>query len=66
MELTVNGESRQVGDRLSITELLDELGLAGQPVAVEVNKEVVPKSRHGEHRLAEADTLEIVTFVGGG
>ena len=66
MTLTINGESREVGDAASVAELLVELDLAGRPVAVEVNKEVVPKARHAQHRLAEGDVLEIVTFVGGG
>ena len=66
MTLTINGESREVGDALSVAELLVEIDLAGRPVAVEVNKEVVPKARHAQHRLAEGDVLEIVTFVGGG
>ena len=66
MTLTINGEAREVGEAVSIAELLVELDLAGRPVAVEVNKEVVPKARHAEHPLAEGDVLEIVTFVGGG
>ena len=66
MNLTINGEPRTVGDAITIAALLAELGIAGQPVAVEVNRAVVPKARHGEHALAEGDTLEIVTFVGGG
>ena len=66
MQLTINGQSRQVVEGATIAELLRELRLDGKPVAVEVNLELVPKQRHAEHRLAEGDRLEIVTLVGGG
>jgi sulfur carrier protein len=66
MQLTINGQSRQIADGATVAELLTELRLDGKPVAVEVNLDLVPKQRHAEHRLAEGDRLEIVTLVGGG
>lgn len=66
MEIIVNGELRRVDQETTITRLLDELELGGKYVAVEVNLQLVPRQRHAEHRLAEGDRLEIVTFVGGG
>jgi sulfur carrier protein len=66
MQVTINGQSREVAGGVTIAQLLDELRLGGKPVAVEVNLELVPHQRHGEHRLAEGDRLEIVTLVGGG
>jgi sulfur carrier protein len=66
MQVTVNGQSRQVAEGLTIAQLLDELRLGGKPVAVEVNLELVPRQRHAQHRLTEGDRLEIVTLVGGG
>jgi sulfur carrier protein len=66
MQLTINGQSRQVDEGLTVAQLLSDLRLDGKPVAVEVNLELVPKQRHAEHRLAEGDRLEIVTLVGGG
>jgi sulfur carrier protein len=66
MKLTINGQDRQVADRATIAQLLDELKLGGKPVAVEVNLELVPRQRHAEHCLADGDRLEIVTLVGGG
>lgn len=66
MQITVNGESRQVAEATTVAALLDHLKLTGKPVAVEVNLDLVPKPRHAEHRLAEGDRLEIVTLVGGG
>jgi sulfur carrier protein len=66
MQVTINGQPRQLPDRATIAELLGELHLTGKPVAVEVNLDLVPRQRHAEHRLAEGDRLEIVTLVGGG
>jgi thiamine biosynthesis protein ThiS len=66
MQLTINGQSRQVDEGLTVAQLLSELRLEAKPVAVEVNLELVPKQRHAEHRLADGDRLEIVTLVGGG
>ena len=66
MEIIVNGQTRQTGEGTTIAELLNELDLAQKYVAVEVNRELVPKKLHAEHRLAAGDKLEIVTLVGGG
>jgi sulfur carrier protein len=66
MEITVNGQSRQVVEGTTIAALLDELNLTGKPLAVEANLELVPRQRHSQRRLAEGDRLEIVTLVGGG
>lgn len=65
MRLTINGEPREVAEALTIAQLMVHLSLAGR-VAVEVNREIVPRARHEEHVLEEGDTLEIVHFVGGG
>jgi sulfur carrier protein len=66
MTLTVNGKPQAVVDGLTLAGLLRELGLERNPIAVELNRQVVPRDRHGETRLAEGDRLEIVTLVGGG
>ncbi|MBI2307132.1 MAG: sulfur carrier protein ThiS [Rhodocyclales bacterium] len=66
MKLTINGESREFPVPLTVTALLDELGLAGKRIAVERNGEIVPKSRHAETALDDGDKLEIVVAVGGG
>ncbi|MCW8887202.1 MAG: sulfur carrier protein ThiS, partial [Motiliproteus sp.] len=50
----------------SISELLDELGLAGKRLAVEYNLEILPKSEHQETRLQPQDKVEIVHAIGGG
>jgi sulfur carrier protein len=66
IQLTVNGQPREVADDATIAELLVALGLIGKPVAVELNLELVPRGRHAQQRLAAGDALEIVTLVGGG
>ena len=66
MEITVNGQLRRVAEGTTVAELLEELGLAGRHVAVEVNLELVTRQRHTRHRLAAGDRLEVVTLVGGG
>jgi sulfur carrier protein len=66
MQILLNGENRDVSEGISVAGLLEELKLAGKPVAVEVNLELVVKSRHAECRLAPGDRVEVVSLVGGG
>jgi sulfur carrier protein len=66
VEITLNGQPRQIDQDVTVGRLLEELGLAGKLVAVEVNLQLVPHQRCGEHRLAAGDRVEIVTLVGGG
>jgi sulfur carrier protein len=66
MQISINGQPREVQSPTTVAELLGQLGLAGKPVAVEVNLELVPQQQHAQHRLAAGDKLEIVTLVGGG
>lgn len=66
MKLSVNGESLEVEDALTVRGLIERLDLDKGPVAVEKNGEVVPRARHAETTLAEGDVVEIVHFVGGG
>jgi thiazole synthase len=63
--LNVNGESRRT-NATTIAELVRELDLAPEKVAVEHNGTIAPRSELDSHALSEGDTLEIVHFVGGG
>ncbi|WP_019202038.1 sulfur carrier protein ThiS [Tsukamurella sp. 1534] len=65
MELTVNGEDRQVADGTSATTLLEQLGLPDKGVAIAVNGAVHPRSHWGEALPAYAD-IELLTAVQGG
>lgn len=64
--ITINGETREFDAVLSVSQLIERLGLAGKKIALERNGEIVPRSQFGEQRLADGDCLEIVVAVGGG
>ncbi|MFA6135432.1 MAG: sulfur carrier protein ThiS [Phycisphaerae bacterium] len=66
MQIHVNGQPRQESDPLSLAALLERLSLESRRVAVELNRQIVPRARYGSTQLAEGDQLEIVTLVGGG
>ncbi len=66
MELTVNGETRTLADGSSVADLVEDLGLTGQRLAVEVNEAIVPRSAHPGHELRPGDRVEIVHAIGGG
>jgi len=66
MKLFLNGEPVETPDGATVAGFLDQLGLPQKGVAVERNREIVPKSAYGETRLTEGDRIEIVQFVGGG
>jgi len=66
IRVSVNGESREVSAETRVADLLRTLGISTPRVAVEYNREILPKPRYGETVLREGDLLEIVQFVGGG
>lgn len=66
LDVVINGEPRTVAMGTSVLDLIRELGLMGKPVAVERNREIVPRATHATTLLAAGDRLEVVTFVGGG
>lgn len=66
MKITVNGEMKEIKEGLLVIDLLEEIGMPALGIAVELNREIVPKSQHGSTVLKEGDSLEIVKMVGGG
>lgn len=66
MRLTINGEAKDVPRAMTVAELVAHLGLGDGPVAVELNREIVPRAQHASRTIAEGDVLEIVHMVGGG
>lgn len=62
----MNGEIRHVGDELSLAGLLESLGVGHRRVAVELNRDIIPRDRFATTRLAAGDVVEVVQFVGGG
>lgn len=65
-DVVVNGETHAVEDGSSVADLLQTLGVQPQHVAVERNREIVPRATFAQTPLAPGDRVEIVTFVGGG
>lgn len=66
MKITLNGETTVVPEHTTAFELLDITGLAGKRVAIEVNCEIVPRSKYETHSLQTDDKIEIVRAIGGG
>ncbi len=66
MKLTINGEDREFGSISAVSSLLEQLGMKADRVAVELNRELIPRERWDATQLADGDKLEIVHFVGGG
>ncbi len=66
MRITVNGEPKTLDTTMSVAGLLERMGMAGKRVAVEVNREIVPRSRHAGLELRDNDRVEIVVAIGGG
>jgi sulfur carrier protein len=66
MNLLLNGEPKKVPDSVTVAAFLEGLGLPQKGVAVERNREIVPRSAYGATVLTEGDRIEIVQFVGGG
>lgn len=66
MKITVNGQTREVGDGTTVEGLLGELGVRRDYLAVAVNRDVIAKSTYAETVLREGDRVEIVRPMGGG
>jgi len=66
MNLFLNGDPREVESGLSLEQLLEQAGYAQRRIAVEVNREIVPRSRYAACVLGDGDRVEIVQAIGGG
>ena len=66
MNIQLNGAPRQLPQSTTVQQLLDLEQLTQRRVAVEVNGEIVTRSLHGRHALADGDVVEIVHALGGG
>ncbi len=66
MRIEVNGEPTELPRQMTVDSLLEHLGVRGERVAVEVNLEVIRRNDRSARTIAEGDTVEIVSFVGGG
>jgi thiamine biosynthesis protein ThiS len=66
MEITVNGEKHTVEDKVSVTQLLEELGVDSEAVVIERNLDILSLDDHGKTVLEEGDSIEIIRMVDGG
>ena len=66
MRMTINGEPRDVPDGATIAELLAELELRTDGLALALNEDVVPRTEHTVRRLRDGDRVEIIVAVAGG
>lgn len=66
MQILVNGEPRSVAPGLTAAQLVELLELGGRRLAMEVNREILPRSQYAAHQLRDGDRIEIVQAIGGG
>ncbi len=66
MHIVLNGSDREIPEKLSAGALLQDLGLTGKRLALEINQEIVPRSSFDTHLLRDGDQVEIVQAIGGG
>lgn len=66
MTLTINGEERNFSSISTVSDLVSQLGMKADRVAIELNRDLLPRDRWASTQLSDGDKLEIVHFVGGG
>ena len=66
MQIILNGEPHDMPEQVYVTDLIEQLGLSGQRLAIEVNGDIVPRSQHAERQLGAGDRVEVVRAIGGG
>jgi sulfur carrier protein len=66
MRLIINGKDQTFVESITLAQLVEQLGMKGDRVAVELNREIVPRAQWPETMLNDGDQVEIVHFVGGG
>ena len=66
MQVFVNGDPFEIKEGAVVNDLVKALTDDPRGIAIELNREIVPKSKHAETSLNDGDRLEVVQFVGGG
>jgi len=66
MLVTLNGEQTELHQIRFVDQLLAQLGLQNKRLAVELNEEIVPRSRFSEQAITKGDRIEIIHAIGGG
>ena len=66
MTVQLNGDVRECREGITVAALVEELGLGNKRIAVEVNRDIIPRDEYAKCGLQQDDEVEIVHFVGGG
>jgi thiamine biosynthesis protein ThiS len=66
IQVTINGDTRQVAGGITVTELLESLGLHPRLIVVEYNRDILPRAHYASTQVGAGDNFELVHFVGGG
>jgi sulfur carrier protein len=66
MQVLINGQNQHFDSDMTISDLLQQSGLVGKRIAVEVNESIVPRSQHSNTLVTEGDKIEIIHAIGGG
>ena len=66
MNILINGKTKTIDNNLHLNQLIEQLELTGKRLAVEINQEIIPKSKHADYQIKEGDNIEIVHAIGGG
>lgn len=66
MRLVINGKEQSFSEPLTLAQLIEQLGMKGDRVAAELNRDIVSRAQWAQTDLKDGDQLEIVHFVGGG
>jgi len=66
MDIQVNGESQTLQNGLTVTDLLQQLDIRTEQVAVELNLKILDRDDFSKSTLQHGDTIEILSFIGGG
>ena len=66
MQVTINAETKELPEACSVAQMIELLSLQNKRLAVEINKELVPRSEFASHQIQVGDEIEIVQAIGGG
>lgn len=66
MKIIINGKSKEISGEINISELLESFSLPRERIAIELNKQVVRRKDWENIKIADADQIEVIHFVGGG
>ncbi|MGE3153782.1 MAG: sulfur carrier protein ThiS [Nitrospiraceae bacterium] len=66
MQIQVNGQTRETTSGTTVADLLRELNITGERVAVEVNLDILDRRQFDQRCLSDGDRIEIISFIGGG